>query len=164
MRLHLIPDPELHPQIYYSPLLDLAILTLRCLSSAIFGYYLLSEQISLAFQHLLNGEDWSMATFLAELGLPRSGLFATAFVVITGFAVIGMIVGFFTRLCALFLAVTMGAILISTLSVSPTVTPQSTLLYLCIYLGIVVGGAGRISLDALLLGRKSQKEDSEVDF
>lgn len=87
MRLHLIPDPELHPQIHYSPLLDLAILTLRCLSSAIFGYYLLSEQISLAFQHLFNGEDWMMATFLAELGLPRPELFATAFVVITGFAV-----------------------------------------------------------------------------
>ena len=54
-------------------------------------------------------------------------------------------------------ALIIGFVLFSALNLSPTLNPQTLALYLGVFLGLACGGAGRISLDHLLAGRRARK-------
>jgi len=111
----------------------------------------------------------SMRTFTEHLNLPPT----LAFLVIAGelFSGVGLIVGLFTRIAALFIALTMvGAIAIVHFRFGLFLNWFGTkeghgveyhLLTIALALVIVVEGAGRVSLDQLLHGHISDLEQSQ---
>jgi uncharacterized membrane protein YphA (DoxX/SURF4 family) len=138
-------------------LADLGLLVIRLLAVATFTYYQLNRQLHLAVDHLWEGADWDLVSQLAERGLPSPDLIAAAAVGIQIVTLLGVVLGIFTRINALLFALMIGFVLFSAISLSPSLNPQALALYLAIFLGLACGGAGRLSLDHLLAGRRARK-------
>jgi uncharacterized membrane protein YphA (DoxX/SURF4 family) len=136
-------------------LADLGLLVIRLLAVATFAYYQLVRQLHLAVDHLWEGADWDLVSQLAERGLPSPDIIASAAVGLQIVTLLGVVFGIFTRINALLFTLMIGFVLFSAISLSASLTPQA--LYLAIFLGLACGGAGRLSLDHLLAGRRARK-------
>ena len=137
-------------------LADLGLLVIRLLAVATFTYYQLNRQFHLAVDHLWEGADWDLVSQLADRGLPSPDLIAAA-VGIQIVTLLGVVLGIFTRINAFLFTLMIGFLLFSAIDLSPSLNPQALALYLAIFLGLACGGAGRLSLDHLLAGRRARK-------
>lgn len=138
-------------------LADLGLLVIRLLGVATYFYYQLATQLGEAVRHLWDGVEWGLAGQLAERGLPMPSVAAAAAVGLEAVSMLGLSLGFFTRINALFLALLTGFVLFSAISLSPTLNPQALALYVAIFAGFACGGGGRLSLDFLLAGRRARR-------
>jgi uncharacterized membrane protein YphA (DoxX/SURF4 family) len=138
-------------------LADLGLLVIRLLAVATFAYYQLVRQLHLAVDFLWEGAEWDLVSQLAGLGLPSPDLIASASVGLQIVTLLGVVFGIFTRINALLFALMIGFVLFSAISLSASLNPQALALYLAIFLGLACGGAGRLALDHLLVGRRARK-------
>lgn len=135
-------------------LADLGLLTIRLFTVLTFAYYQLAHQLRQAIDHLWEEAPWSLVSQLGDRGLPSPELLAPLGIALMTTTLMGVLLGFLTRLNALLFALMTGFVLFSALSLSPTLNPQTLALYLGVFLGFAGGGAGRLSLDHLLAGRR----------
>lgn len=138
-------------------LADLGLLVIRLLAVATFAYYQLIHQFHHAVDYLWDGAEWDLVSQLAELGLPYADIVASASVGLQIATLLGVVLGIFTRINALLFTLMMGFVLFSAINLSSSLNPQALALYLTIFLGLACGGAGRLSLDHLLAGRRARK-------
>ncbi len=139
-------------------LADLGLLAIRLSSVATFAYYQLADQLGQAVGHLWDESGWSLVDQLAERDLPVPGMVAPLAVALMSTTLLGVLLGFFTRLNALLFALMIGFVLLSAITLSPTLNPQSLALYLGVFAGFACGGGGRLSLDHLLAGRRARRQ------
>src|SRR5690606_26080659 len=104
-------------------LADLGLLVIRFLSVATFSYYQLAGQLGRALAHVWDGTAWDLAEQLAGRGLPVPGVIAAAAVVLAATTLLGALLGFLTRLNALVFALLTGFVLLSGITLSPTLNP-----------------------------------------
>tara|TARA_R110000850_G_scaffold255885_2_gene381764 strand:- start:1149 stop:1613 length:465 start_codon:yes stop_codon:yes gene_type:complete len=133
---------------------DFGLFIVRSISAAAFVYYQLLDQLSLARLFVWDKAEWDLANQLNELGLPVPGVLSVALIILLLIAFLGIVVGIFTRINALILLFLTAFIFIVPLNLSPTLTPQTLVLYLALFLGLAFGGAGRVSLDFLMAGKR----------
>lgn len=138
-------------------LADLGLLVIRLLAAATFAYYQLVDQFHFAVDYLWDGADWNLVSQLAERGLPYADIVASASVGLQIATLFGVVLGIFTRINALLFTLMMGFVLFSAIDLSSSLNPQGLALYLTVFLGLACGGAGRLSLDHLLAGRRARK-------
>ncbi len=138
-------------------LADLGLLVIRLLAVATFAYYQLVRQFHLCVDYLWDGADWDLVSQLAELGLPYADIVATGSIGLQIATLLGVVLGIFTRINALLFTLMMGFVLFSAITLSASLNPQTLALYLAIFLGLACGGAGCLSLDHLLAGRRARK-------
>jgi len=93
----------------------------------------------------------------SNIMLPMPAVIGIVFVLLLTTALIGSTVGIFTRINAAILFTLTAFALIGSLHLSPNLNPQSLILYLALFLALVCGGAGRVSLDYLLTRKKKEK-------
>lgn len=159
--MRLYPQPQSDEDLARKPSwwLDLGMFVIRLLSVMIFLYYQLGELLGSAFYSVWKGEAWDLVYHVTKLNLPKPEWLAPTFVAVVAVAFLGVLLGFFTRISSIIIVLGLSAVLLLDLPISATATPQVLVLYLCIYLGILCGGAGGISLDSLLTSRKRKKKD-----
>ncbi len=138
-------------------LADLGLLVIRLLSVSTFVYYQLASQLGQAVEHLWEETPWSLVDQLGELGLPAPWFLAPLAVALMATSLLGLLLGFLARFNALLLVLMAGFVLLSAVTLSPTLNPQTLALYLGIFAGFACGGAGRLSLDHLLAGRRARR-------
>jgi uncharacterized membrane protein YphA (DoxX/SURF4 family) len=136
---------------------DIGLFVIRLLTAVTFSYYQLLGLLSKAKNHVWDKAEWDLVTKFLELGIPVPGVLATVFVTLLLLSIIGIVVGIFTRFNALFLLLSTIAILIVPFSLAPSLTPQALVLYIAVFLGLLLGGSGKASLDYRLAGRKKKK-------
>lgn len=136
---------------------DFGLWVIRFLTAATFFYYQLGNLLGKAKAHVWEKEEWDLVTKFTELGLPVPGIIAAAFVLLLLLALVAIVIGIFTRINAIVLLVLTAAILIIPLDLSSSLTPQTLVLYITVFLGLALGGAGRASLDYRLAGRRKKK-------
>lgn len=138
---------------------DFGLLVIRVLAAATFFYYQLFDQLKLASSYVWEKERWDVMDQLAKEGLHYSGPIAVAMIAALTLSFVGLVAGVFTRINALVLLVLTGFIFITPLELSKTLNPQSLALYLSIFLAFACGGAGRISLDYFMAGKKAKRKN-----
>ncbi len=138
---------------------DFGLALVRLLSSAIFFYYQLADQLMSAKKFIWEKVEWDLAEQLAGKGLHYSGSIASAIILAMALSFLGLVFGIFTRVNALVLLVITGFIFITPLELSTTLNPQALALYLSIFLAFACGGAGRVSLDYFLAGKKAKRKN-----
>lgn len=92
---------------------------------------------------------------VAEMGFPSPGLFAWGAALSESLGGSLIALGFLTRPAAFFALVTMVVALVLRHAADPFERKEKALLYALVMLALVLGGAGRYSVDALLTRRKS---------
>ncbi len=137
---------------------DFGLFIVRFISSGAFVYYQLMEQLRLGKLFIWEKEDWELINEIEALGLPMPAVIGVTFVLLLTTALIGITVGIFTRINAAILFALTAFALIGPLQLSPSLNPQSLVLYLALFLALVCGGAGRVSLDYLLTRKKTEKK------
>ena len=138
-------------------LADLGLLLIRLLVVATYVYYQLLAQLKLTVAHVWDGSDWDLVGQLAQLGVPSPDIVAAASIALQSTALLGVVVGFFTRINALLFFLMCGFVLFAAIPLSSGLNPQVLSLYLAVFLGLACGGGGRLSLDHLLAGRRARK-------
>lgn len=138
---------------------DVSLLLIRILSAATFFYYQLFDQLSFAKQFVWNKAPWDLVDQLNERGLHYAGPIAVVIIAALFLSVLALVAGIFSRINALVLLVITGFIFITPLELSTTLNPQSLALYLSLFLAFSCGGAGRISLDYFLAGKKAKRKN-----
>ena len=151
------PLPETDPQKPTGA--DLGLLMIRFVAVAAFFYYQLIDQLDLARLYLWEKTEWDLVTQLSERELPFPGPVACFLVLVFTFSLLGALVGIFTRINSLILLLATGFILLAPIELSTFLTPQALVLYLGIFLGLSLGGAGRLSLDHVLSKRKRKEKE-----
>ncbi len=137
---------------------DLALLLIRILAVLAFLYYQLGNQLNLARLYLWEKAEWSLVGSITDLGLPVPGVIAMSAVMLLTIALLGITLGILTRINGIVAFVLIGFAFFLPLEVSKALSPQTLLLYLVIFLGLGLGGAGRLSLDQIFSQRKKNKK------
>ncbi|MEM9017534.1 MAG: DoxX family protein [Verrucomicrobiota bacterium] len=137
---------------------DFGLFVIRFLVAVIFFYYELKDLLTGAFRHVWEKAEWPLSDLLEERGLPFPEFIAAAFLLVLTLALIGIAIGIFTRVNSILLLLLFGLVLFLPLELSPSLNPQAISLYLVVFLGLALGGAGRASLDHALSGRKKKKK------
>ncbi|MEM6916641.1 MAG: hypothetical protein AAF491_08765, partial [Verrucomicrobiota bacterium] len=130
---------------------------IRLVSTAVFFYYQLISQLKQTWMYIWEKADWDLAHQLAEKGLHYSGPISAVMILAMTLSFLGIVFGIFTRINALMLLVLAVFILITPLELSATLNPQGLTLYLSLFIGLALGGAGKVSLDYFLAGKKAAK-------
>ncbi|MDF1823429.1 MAG: hypothetical protein P1U68_02240 [Verrucomicrobiales bacterium] len=138
---------------------DFGLLLIRILAAATFSYYQLFQQLCLAGKYVWEKEPWDLMEQLSAQGLFYSGPVAVAMVAALTLSFVGLVFGIFTRINSLLLLILTGFIFITPLELSHTLNPQSLVLYLTLFLAFACGGAGRISLDYFMMGKKVKRKN-----
>jgi uncharacterized membrane protein YphA (DoxX/SURF4 family) len=136
---------------------DLGLLVIRVFTVAAFTYYQLADQLRLALGHLWDATDWDLVTQLTDRGSPAPSAAAAIATGLCAANLLGLLFGFFTRINALLLVLMTGFVLFSAISLSPTLNPQALSVYLGVFAGFSCGGAGKLSLDFVLAGRRARR-------
>lgn len=134
---------------------DFALLLIRILTTLAFLYYQLVDQLNLARTFIWEKADWPLVEFFTDAGIPYPGVLAVACIVVVLIAFLGIAVGVFTRVNALLLLLLIGAAFLFPLELSRALSPQTFVLYLAVFLGLTLGGGGRLTLDYLFSSRKA---------
>ncbi len=137
---------------------DFGLLAMRLIASAAFVYYQMIEQLGNARTYFWNKSEWEQVERFADFGLPFPGIVAIAYIALLAIALLAIALGFFTRFNALVLFVLTSFALVAPLELSVTLNPQTLVAYLAIFLALAIGGAGKLSLDYFLAGRKARKK------
>ncbi|MEM1441746.1 MAG: hypothetical protein AAGF67_05355 [Verrucomicrobiota bacterium] len=138
---------------------DFGLFVIRFLATATFFYYQLAGQLFQTWKFIWEKADWDLANQLSEKGLHYAGPISAIMILAMTLSFFGIVFGIFTRINALILLVLSLFVLITPLELSPTLNPQSLAVYLCLFLGLSLGGAGRVSLDYFLAGKKARKNN-----
>jgi uncharacterized membrane protein YphA (DoxX/SURF4 family) len=136
---------------------DFGLLIIRLLVVAAFTYYQLADQLALAHGYLWDANGWNLIAQLSERGVPAPPIVATVATGLCAANLLGLLFGFFTRINALLLVLMTGFVLFSAISLSPTLNPQALSVYLGVFAGFSCGGAGKLSLDFVLAGRRARR-------
>lgn len=150
------PLPDTGPAKPQSP--DLALLVIRFFAALAFLYYQFYEQVRNAINFVWSKTEWDLVSQLEEKSLPFASLLTVVVVALMSIALIAIALGIFSRINGLIAALITGFILIAPLDLGTRLNPQALVLYLAIFLGITLGGAGKISLDYHLAGRKAKRK------
>jgi uncharacterized membrane protein YphA (DoxX/SURF4 family) len=137
---------------------DFGLLLIRVLTAATFFYYQLFDQLGFAKKFIWEKESWDLIDQLNTEGLHYTGPIAVILVAALTLSFLGLVAGVFTRINALVLLVITGFVFITPLELSPTLNPQSLALYLSLFLAFAIGGAGRVSLDFFMAGKKANRK------
>ncbi len=137
--------------------IDFGLLVLRFVTVFAFAYYQMIEQLGKARAYVWNKTEWELSQRFGDLELPFPGIFASGYIAVFTFCLLAVLVGFFTRFNAMIIFVLASAALVVPLELSARLNPQTLVVYLAIYLALAIGGAGKLSLDYFLAGRKARK-------
>lgn len=137
---------------------DLGILVIRLITAFAFIYYELASELRNAVQYVWEQSEWSLIDQFAEKGLPLPNVLSVVFVALITVALLGVAIGIFSRINGILLTLATGALLLVPIDFGAAPTPQTLVLFLGIFLGIALGGAGKISLDFILAGRKAKRK------
>lgn len=167
------PQPDSGPDKPAGP--DFGLLAIRLIAASAFFYYQLAGQLGSLLRFVWQREEWTLVEQLADFDLPFPRLLAPAVILLLAIALLGAALGIFTRINALVLSLLTTFVLLAPVILysapdappsllSPSLNPQSLVLYLAVFLGFAIGGAGKVSLDSLFsrmnAGRKFGKYES----
>ena len=136
---------------------DFGLLIIRIITVAIFFYYQHVAQMALGIDFVWDAGEWDLVTQLTDRGLPSPAVLALVSVVVLTISLLGLVLGIFTRINALILALFVGFILLAPIILSATINPQALTLYLGLFIGLALGGGGRLSLDYALANRRERR-------
>lgn len=136
---------------------DTGLFLLRIAAVGALFHYQLWEHLAAAWKHLWNREEWPLIEQFADLPLPQTDSIAPVFVLCLSLAAAGLVTGLFTRVAALGTMLLLVFAILSLVDFSPTLNPQTMVLYLAVAVCLFFAGAGRFSLDYLLVGRRGRK-------
>ncbi len=151
------PLPDTGPEKPHSP--DVALFVIRFITALAFFYYQFYEQIRHAIDFVWSKTEWDLVTQLAAKGLPFPHILTVVVVAIMAIALIAIALGIFSRINGLIATAVTGFILLAPIDLSPLLHPQALVLYLAVFIGITLGGAGKLSLDYQLAGRKAKRKN-----
>jgi uncharacterized membrane protein YphA (DoxX/SURF4 family) len=149
------PLPDTGPEKPH--LSDLGLLLIRVITVAIFFYYQMGHQLSLGIDFIWDAGEWDLVTQLTDKGFPAPSVLALSSVAVLTISLLGVLLGIFTRINALILALLSGVILLAPIILSTTLNPQSLALYVGLFAGLACGGGGRLSLDYALANRRERR-------
>ncbi|MDP4937818.1 MAG: DoxX family membrane protein, partial [Verrucomicrobiales bacterium] len=132
-------------------------LIIRIITVAIFFYYQHVAQMALGIDFVWDAGEWDLVTQLTDRGLPSPAVLALVSVAVLTISLLGLVLGIFTRINALILALFVGFILLAPIILSATLNPQALTLYLGLFIGLALGGGGRLSLDYALANRRERR-------
>jgi len=133
---------------------DFWLLALRLATAFCLIYFQAWEQIKMAWAFVWEKVPWTLVDQMSTASLPAPNILAPLLIFLLLTVAIALGFGFLSRMISLIGLLLCGFILIAQLELSPTLTGQTLVLYCSILLVMVFAGGGRISLDALLTGRK----------
>jgi len=148
---------------------DFGLLATRLIVAIAFLYYQLAGQLRSLLRFVWDREEWALVERFRDFDLPFPQLLAPAVILVFTVALLGMALGVFARINSLALFLLMVFVLVAPVIVSsapeapppllsPSLNPQSLVLYLAVFLGLAIGGAGRVSLDHLFASRKARNK------
>ena len=153
MPFQLLPDTGPEPPLPS----DFGLLIIRIITVAIFFYYQHVAQMALGIDFVWDAGEWDLVTQLTDRGLPSPAVLALVSVAVLTISLLGLVLGIFTRINALILALFVGFILLAPIILSATLNPQALTLYLGLFIGLALGGGGRLSLDYALANRRERR-------
>ncbi len=130
---------------------DYALLVLRVGMALAFLLFHGIRGLLRAWQYGAEGTAWGWVSFIEGKGLPLPGLVAIVFAVVAALGALLLMAGLLTRLTALVLG--MGVFVVLGLHFGQPEMCERLLLYLVGLAALLVGGAGRLSGDAVIHGR-----------
>tara|TARA_R110002096_G_scaffold40688_25_gene110415 strand:- start:2642 stop:3106 length:465 start_codon:yes stop_codon:yes gene_type:complete len=133
---------------------DFGLFIVRFISVSAFVYYQLLDQLNLVRLFVWEKAEWPLIDQIRDISLPMPELIATTLILALAISLFGISLGIFTRINSLILFILTAFILLAPLDLSPTLTRQALVLYLALFLALACGGAGRVSLDYLMTGKK----------
>jgi len=136
---------------------DFGLLVIRIITVAIFFYYQLGAQMALGIDFIWDAGEWDLVTQLTDKGLPAPTVLALVSVAVLTISLLGVLIGIFTRINALILTLLVGFILLAPIILSATLNPQALALYVGLFIGLALGGGGRLSLDYALANRRERR-------
>jgi len=136
---------------------DFGLLLIRIIAVAIFFYYQLGAQMALGIDFIWDAGEWDLVTQLTDKGLPAPTVLALVSVAVLTISLLGVLIGIFTRINALILTLLVGFILLAPIILSATLNPQALALYVGLFIGLALGGGGRLSLDYALANRRERR-------
>lgn len=134
--------------------LDVGLLFLRWIGIIALMYYQVWDQVVNAARYLWNKTEWDVVDQFQSLSIPFPGPLAVSFLFLLTIFCVGIALGILTRMCSTALLLFMGFILVAPIDLSKSLNPQTLVLYMGVFLTLLLGGAGKLSLDFLLAGRK----------
>ncbi len=150
------PLPDTGPEKPHSP--DVALFLIRVIAALAFFYYQFYEQVRHAIDFVWSKTEWDLVTQLADKGLPAPNILTVVLVALMAIALVAIALGIFSRINGLIAAIITGFILVAPIDLSTLLHPQALVLYLAVFIGITLGGAGKLSLDYRLAGRKAKRK------
>lgn len=136
---------------------DFALLIIRVISMVALGYYQIFNHIKSVWEFLWEQKNWELITQVEKLGIPFPTAIAVTLIFLILLSMIGIFIGIFTRVNALFLFVLLGFVLVAPILLSHSLNPQTILLYLGMLFALVFSGGGQFSLDKFLAMRKARE-------
>ena len=133
---------------------DFGLFIVRFISVSAFVYYQLLDQLNLVRLFVWEKAEWPLIDQIRDMNLPMPELIAPTLIIVLAISLFGISLGIFTRINSLILFILTAFILLAPLDLSPTLTRQALVLYLALFLALACGGAGRVSLDYLMTGKK----------
>jgi uncharacterized membrane protein YphA (DoxX/SURF4 family) len=149
------PLPDTGPE--KPQLTDLGLLVIRVVTVTIFFYYQLRTQLTSAQNFIWDAGEWDLIKQLGAKGLPMPDMVAAGGIAIFTISLLGVFLGFFTRINALVLTLLTGFVLLTPIILSATLNPQSLALYVGLFAGLACGGGGRLSLDYSLANHRERR-------
>ncbi|MDA7921337.1 DoxX family protein [Verrucomicrobiales bacterium] len=150
------PLPDTGPEKTHAP--DAALFIIRFFAALAFFYYQFYEQVRNAVNFIWSKTEWDLVTQLADKGLPLPNILTVVVVALMSIALVAIALGIFSRINGLIATLITGFILIAPIDLSNLLNPQGLVLYLAVFIGITIGGAGKLSLDYRLAGRKAKRK------
>ncbi len=135
---------------------DFGLLVVRVITMVALGYYQIFNHLQSVWGYLWEQSGWKLIDQIQALRLPFPPVIAVALIFLITLAMIGIVVGIFTRFNALLLLLLLGIVLISQLRLSISLNPQALVLYIGIQITLILSGGGKFSLDHLLASRKNR--------
>lgn len=138
--------------------LDLGFLILRLVAVFAFIYYELAAELRNALHFVWEQAEWPLIDQISEKGLPLPGVLSVIFVALVTIALLGIAIGIFSRINGILLVVATGLLLLVPIDFGSSPTPQTLVLFAGIFFAVAIGGAGKLSLDYKLAGRKARRK------
>ena len=133
---------------------DFGLFIVRFISVSAFVYYQLLDQLNLVRLFVWEKAEWPLIDQIRDMNLPMPELIAPTLIIVLAISLFGISLGIFTRINSLILFILTAFILLAPLDLSPTLAGQARVRYLAVFIALACGGAGRVSLDYLMTGKK----------
>ena len=120
-------------------------------------YYQTWDQAIRAWRFLWEKKPWALVEQFRDAGFPQPGAIATTLIFFLIVCPAFILAGFVTRITSLVFLACCLFILLTGISVSSSLHPQTLALYLGGALTLVFAGPGLLSFDALLTRRRQRR-------